>query len=230
MPRREGLTLDFDGEFLRDVALKAPMAAYRHLRGYLYGSMIEHRIAWIRRRKPRMKVGRIGERVNGRFAVGYTVPPDKVAASPADAVDKLERFFGEAYTNSVVLPVHEFGARITSRGKLMVIPIASSVRSKRAPSNPREFQRKYPNKRLRVLPRRGGGKVVFEQQKKVVAQRVATREKIRKLKPLFALVPKVRNKPNLKFYRTWDQLEAARRLKWKDRARRMVEDMAEANA
>ncbi|MFN3242070.1 MAG: hypothetical protein ACE37K_11205 [Planctomycetota bacterium] len=192
--------------------------------------MIEHRTAWLRRQRPSfgrkrkggkgIDVGRVGKSRPGRRAVGYEVPTDKMASGPEDAVAKLQRFRAEISTGSDALELLEQGGVTRAKGKLLTIPVKT-----RGLPTPSDFKKKYPNRRLRIFPRRGGGYLVFEEMKKVVAQRVRDRKKIRKLRLRYAQLPRVMNRPTLKFYRTWDQLRGARDLKLRDRTRRMVEDM-----
>jgi hypothetical protein len=229
----EGLQLGFQPEGLLEVVKVAPMAAYRHVRGFWFGSMIEHRTAWLRRQKPGfgrkgrsgrgLEVGRVGDSRPSKRRVGYEVPTEKVASGPEDAVTKLQQFRAEISTSSGALEVLEHGGVTRSRGKLLTIPVKT-----RGLPTPSAFKQKYPNKRLVMVPRRGGGFLVYEQQKKVIATRVRDRKKLRKRRLRYALLPRVKFRPILKFYRTWDQMRGARDLKLRDRTRRMVEDMEKA--
>ena len=221
------IKLDVDFKGLEDVLRNSPRAMFKHMREYLFTSFLSHRTSWLRVKGN--KFGRSGTKKDGtkgrgikvfkvaekapitKRSVHYVMTNKRRTATQREAITELAKLGGEIRTGSIVLKVLEFGGVTkSSGGKLMPIPV------KTRPGNLAVWRRKYPNKKLRILNRRSGqGKLVFEE----------TGKRKKKWRLRFVLTPKVTNKPTLKFYKTWNQLAAVRKLQWRKATDAMMSDM-----
>lgn len=234
------MTLKFtvDTKAVDKVINGMPKVAYFHLRAYAFGSMLEHRLKWLRTKGTKfgrggkgIKVHRVGDTAGETDrSVVYDIPKEKRARNSKDALVKLRNFDAEIRTGNIVLPVHEFGTDVRSRsGKLMAIPLGRTK-----PDNIREWKAANRNRRLVFRPTRSGNLMAFEVNVGRARGRGPTpigpgKARV-KWKPRFLLTNKVEMDPILKFYDTWDSLKGERASKFAFRTKRMLADFEKADA
>lgn len=232
------LRVTIDAEPVSEVLSRAPGVAYFWLRKFLFGAFVDHRLTWLRAKGT--KFGRRGGAdskaikvwpINqgpvppGPADVVYQVQPaPERVASAAEAATQLPQLAAEAFTGNEVLPTHEFGADITSKGKLLAIPI------KTQPGSLRLWREQHPGAKLRILPSKRDNKLlVFEvlsvrprgRPRKDAPPVPKTRLRLRWL-----LTREITLRPTLRMYETWDGLKARRDDFFAHYATRMAEQMA----
>lgn len=209
---------------------------YRDAVGRIFG---RHRREWIQRtlakfRDKGLRVSPIGSGVKAanrqdamrRFF--YNVEPKAKTLPPgADARAALESLHGEAYAGSKVAEGLEFGGTHRAKsGKMLAIPIGITLDSLGRPKGrwawPSGYRRANPGKELLALRLDGRLKLyqVTSGRTKAAQQTVGAlslrkdrprgRGMARVLLPAYVLVRSVTRKPVLRFYATWDELQADR--------------------
>lgn len=221
------------------VLRESPKIAHFWIHGFLFASMRNHRVQWLKRKG--VKFGRRGEGgskairvfpVNQGPAtpaeedVVYRVHPAEQKAGSVDAARRgLAEMQAEAFAGSVVLRVHQFGEDIRS-SKFMAI----AVRTR--PKTPEKWLQANPGKRLEWRPskKKPGEGVLYE------VERVRGRGRPRKGQPAptrerlrlrFLLTRFVDMKPTLGMYETWDAQATERDALWAGAATRMHKQLNE---
>jgi len=228
------LKVTVDTRVVERVIARSPKIAHFWLHGFLFKSLRDHRVTWLRAKG--IKFGRRGadgsskaikvHRINEGPAspseedVVYRVTPkNQKTTSVSEAVAGLKQMGFEAFAGSTVLRVHEFGEDIRVP-KFMAVPVGTR------PGNPEAWLKRYPNKRLLYSPskKKDGTAVLYEVQRKGKRGRPkkgATKEIVERLKLRFILTRFVEMDPTLNFYGMWDQLQSKRDGDWRGAASRM---------
>lgn len=222
-------TIDFGDVLI--VFQEAPKIAHYWLHGFFFDTFLQHRLHWLRRKKtsfgrgsddPNNKATKVWKINEGPDSprdqdVLYRVrPANRRAASVEEARRGLQEMSAEASAGGVVLPVHEFGEDIDSKGKLLAVPI------KTRPKTVRKWMQKFPNKRLEYRPsKKFPGEGVLYEITKVRGRpgrprKGETLPKLReKLRLRFVLKRMLDMHPTLRMYATWDELASSRDTYWK---------------
>lgn len=209
---------------------------YRDAVGRVFG---RHRREWLTRtlakfRANGMRAGPIGTSVkpanpgDARRRFFYNVTPAAKTLPPGtDLRVALDSIRGETYSGSEVAEGLEFGGTFRALGgKFLAIPIGVTLDSLGRPkprwATPAAFARTSPTKKLVALRLDGtlklyqvvSGRTKAAQQTPGAVSRLADRPRgrglARALLPAYQLVRSVTRRKLLRFYATWDELQADR--------------------
>lgn len=227
---------------------------FKHYRDAIGRAFGRHRREWLQRtlakfRTGGMRVGPIGQssapanagEAKRRFFYRVT-PAEKVLPPGADARAALEALGGESYSGSPVAAGLEFGGTHRARGEqFLAIPIGVTLdklgRPKARWATPSAFARTSPGKELLALRLDGSlklyqvvsGRTKAAQQTPGAVSRVQDRPRgrglARALLPAYQLVRSVRRKPLLRFYATWDELQADRDQVFREAHDRLMQEL-----
>lgn len=231
----EGVSFVLETDAVKKLMAQAPRAAYFWLRAYLGEITVQHRVQWLRQKGTSfgrrradgtgITVSRLNEGNNPPEddEVAYFVEPrerrQETNAAAAGAIGKLR---ADIFTGNKILPVHEFGIDITSRG-YMAVPI------KTRPGNIQKWKKAHQRARLITLPsKRDSSLLVYEQigrrprgrPSKTTPQKVTIKLRLR-----WVLRKHVDMHPTLRLYNSWDGLRSARDTVWSKYATRMLKDI-----
>lgn len=237
----EPITLDIDTGGLERSMREGPATVYFWMRQWLFRSMLEHRLQWLKRKGPRFGRGKDAIRVwpinkapSGAIDpkwVVYRVSPSQKSFrnQPAKAARALPKLGAEAFAGSVVLDVHQTGKDIDVGSKWLAIPV------RKGPRSPKRWRKRWPNRILITIPdagnpdrlflverkryrgRRQSGRQARNRRKKVVRDKLITR---------FVLVHRLDMHATLNFYETWDALSSARQKDFASVSTRILQDIA----
>jgi hypothetical protein len=237
---KEGIAFKVDIEPVQRVIHAMPKVAYFWLREFFGRSFGLHRKQWLATKSTRfgrsteggkgIRVGNVGHG-SGPLApneVRYSVQPTE-ARQPnrAAAVDGLRRMQAEIATGNEVLGVHQFGATMKPVRRIgLFVPVRT------VPGNVRRWRKKYPNKKLLMLPskRDKSERLIYEVTKKRGRGRPrkdgTESRTVEKLRLRFLVKRAVVVKPTLKFYESWDSGASVRTKLFADVADKMLRDLA----
>lgn len=235
---------------------RAPGVVYYWLRAAFEGFELDHRRTMLRQspyrlgrkataRNPRPiqipRVGEAGPSFDLESGIRWLVLPSdkrKPRATPADLDDI--RF--EIETRNDLLGDLELGSQTIrpKKGKLLAVPIRAPKAKGRGKMSPAEFSAKYPNRQLVARKSfRSGALFLFER----IRRRSGTRKRLARTKtgkvrssqrktlrdvliPRWILLPSIRLRGRLGFYRSWDQLAPKRAQRLAFIADRIPRDIA----
>jgi hypothetical protein len=222
------LVVSVDPTQLQRVSAAFPSLLYFWMRNYLGSVFGKHRQQWLRNKG--IKFGRAsaasraikvwgvneGPEQPRDNEVVYHVKPVEVRLDQHQAEYALRKELqAVAFTGSIPLAVHEFGATIRSRGKWMAIPLTRATKGQDASGRtPRKWLQNNPGKTLVFHQAKGGSALLLAKvkQKRSGAGRPKKGEAPppQRLERRFLLVKQVRNPPTLHMYDTWEQLSGFR--------------------
>lgn len=234
---RNTVRVVFDDHGLVDAIKQAPAAAYFWLRNYMFGCSFGHRKAWLAAKGT--KFGRRGSDPQSRAVrvskvgeapaapdfndVVYDVQPKERRVEQGAAPAALARLSTSIYTGSTALKVHEFGEDIRVNRWMA---IAYKTRPKKIDA----WRKKYPDRQLVTIPSKGGQSLLVFEKKKVRARgrprKGEEKPTTERLQLRFVLRKFVEMEPTLKFYDSWDALQADRDSRFRDTANRLLKDIA----
>lgn len=201
---------------------KAPAVAYYWMRAHLRNNLFTHRREWLASKSTKFGRGGGGVKVlqvsDGEPStvaskdVAYSVAPAARRMPPAAASQGLAQLRAQAFTGSEVLRVHQEGAIIRKKSKLLAVPVRTR------PATPAAWKRRNPGKKL-VLGFSNGKPRLVEKSK-------TKRGKV-KLRTRFLLVPSVKMDETLRFYESWDSLQQQRDNDFAKVSDRILKDIAD---
>lgn len=236
--------VDIDTEPLARAMEKGPQTVYFWLQSWLFRSLKEHRVRWLKTRttkfgrgKDGIKVWQINKAPSGqtdpKWVVYRTQPGAKKQPNRRAAEKALQKLGAEIFAGSVVLEVHQFGRDINLGSEWLAIPVHKVTKNN--PRSPAKWRRKNPSKQLVTIPdprrpdvlylaepkryrgKRQRGRRARNRRKKVVRTKLVWR---------FLLVHRVQMEPTLNFYESWDRLASARQTDFAGITTRILQDIA----
>lgn len=244
------ISLRVDKRGLERIFQTQPVITYRHMRDFLDHAFRSFRKNFILRTGINLPNNAVaGINAGTKYAFVFTVAPKAKEIGSKDANTAraaLQQLRGEAYTNVPSMRAHEEGATIRAKGKKLAVPILLAGRRNPLPTPAglrKQIAGRKRNSRKLLVLNRGGRAILFERMRWRTGERkVAELTKSGKLKkkqrktfedvliPRYRLVDSVKLKPQLNFYRTWDELEGDRVVKFKNAATRLVNEIEKAGA
>lgn len=235
---------------------RAPAVVYFWLRAAMEGMEIDHRRTMLRgspyrlgrkataRNRSPIQVPKVDEAGAGfdleRGIRWRVVPQDK--RKPYARPEDLEGLRLEIETRNEILEQLELGSQTIrpKRGKFLAVPIKAPKAKGRGKMSPRDFSEKYPRRKLLARKsKKTGALFLFERIRKRSGnrqrlERTSTgkaRTKQRRtvrdiLVPRWVLLPSIRLRGRLGFYRSWDELAAKRAERLAFIANRIPRDIA----
>ena len=240
----EFFRLTIDTEPLARAMDKGPQTSYFWLRSWLFRSMLEHRVQWLRskktsfgRGKDAIKVFGVNRapagRVDPKWVVYRVEPRPKKQPNRRSAEKALRKLGAEAFAGSIALQVHQFGEDINVGSQWLAVPVHRVTKGN--PRSPGRWRKANPGKQLVTIPdprrkdllylaepkkyrgRRQQGRQARNRRKKVVRIKLVWR---------FVLVHKLQMEKTLGFYEMWQRQESARQTDFARISDRILKDIA----
>lgn len=240
----ELVRVDIDTKPIARAMEQGPQTAYFWLQSWLFRSLKEHRVGWLRSKTTRFGRGKDGIRVwpinkapsgktDPKWVIYRTMPSAKKQPNRRAAEKALQKLGAEIFAGSVVLEVHQLGRDINLGSGWLAIPVHKVTKNN--PRSPAAWRKKNPGKQLITVPdprrrdvlylaepkryrgRRQRGRKARTRRKKVVRTKLVWR---------FLLVHRVEMDRTLNFYESWDRQASARQTDFARISTRILQDIA----
>lgn len=238
------VTLAVDLEPLSRAIERGPQTVYYWLQTWLFTSMLEHRVKFLRskstkfgRGKDAIKVWPVNKAPAGagddKWVVYRVHPQAKKQPSRRAAERGIGQLRGEAFAGSVALEVHQEGKEINVGRQWLAIPIHKATKSN--PRSPKRWRARNPGKQLVTIPDPRRPDVLYlAEPKRYRGKRQKGRQKRNRNKKVvrtklvwrFLLVHRVDNDATLNFYESWESLASARQTDFGRISDRIVKDIS----
>ena len=208
-----------DDKRVAKLAKQAPVIAYEHIREFLFKSWHTHRMEWLKTKNPKFGrggkgvkvylVGKDGKRTYKTVHYTLTMKRKTSKSSVGSDFEKLSQ--AEIRADSLALKLLETGGKTKAvKGRYMTIPVRHRARTIE------HFKQRYP-KRAKGMRRikRGDKQFIYQ----------VTGKRKPKAKLIFIQTPRVKNRPTLRFYSSWNVLSHRRDRDWGQVANDIHQDM-----
>lgn len=244
-----GFEVQFDTTAVERAIAAAPRSVYRNLRDYFFRSLLDHRKVWLKTKGNKFGRGEGGEgqpigvsqiqferQTPKPNEVIYAMQPSaRSASSPEQAEVLLRNLRADIFTGNTILPIHQFGQDINTRG-LMSIPYKTRGNKANRFKIPtaREWLKINPGKRLVFMRARRGHVHGFLLEVPRVGRQRRGRDgsapQRRQFRMRFILTRRAEMDPTLKFYETWDQTGSMRAAAWTAALNKLQRDLDEGRS
>ena len=189
------IRLKWDSIVLTKLIGQAPATSYYHYRRMVHDHWYQHRLKWLKQLPSKWGRGRKGTKFltvssrkpRNRRTVAWFIPALKRARTTKSAIKAFDNFDAAIYTGSDALLNHETGG-VTNSSRRMPVAVKTALK------NPRDWLKKYPNRKT-ALTRKGDQYRLWE-----IKGKRKPKARLR-----YIWTRKVVNKPIANFYKTWDR-------------------------